>query len=230
MRINFLYVIIVMVVLFDNNVIGQKNRFNDDLSIYNIGIELGPNLSSMIGRQVDKSSSTNLLKLGYSGGLFFQYDINSYFSLRTNISYSRKIYANQLCMISNTNENFYIEHRSIMSYINIPLLFKLNVDKSRFFFIAGPNFDFFLNNKNRILYDSYDTIANRSKKGDSNLDLAFGLGTNIPIGKKYNLSFEIRDNLGFTGIFKKDYVPYIGRNSVLFLYGLTYHFWKIKSK
>jgi hypothetical protein len=225
----FLYVLIFSVLLFDNNTFGQKARFNDDLPQYNTGIELGPNLTSYVSFHKYETNTTNLFRFGFTCGPFFQYNISSHFSLRTNISYSRIIYADRLCLLTIANEYNYIECRTINNYINLPLLIKLNIDNNRFYFIAGPNLDFAINHKCRIISDYYDSITNKQNcKGEPHLKLAFGLGTNIPISKKYFLSFEIKDNFGSFGFHKKDSRLTINGNSVFFLYSLTYQFGKLK--
>jgi hypothetical protein len=228
MRINSFLFSIVFLLLIHKNAICQKKELADNQPKYNIGIELGPNLSSIINGY--RNEISYVFKMGYSGGVFFQYQINPFLSLRTNIAYTKKIYAEEFALQSITGDYSYFESNEIRHFINVPLLIKFNLKNNRLFVNAGPDFDLLVNWRNRVLIN--DKVVNDEihKSTFLNMNLAIGIGTNVPVGKKYSLTFEVRDNFNFLDYFgKHSNRPKWCKNSVFFLYGIVYHF-SIKNK
>jgi hypothetical protein len=59
--------------------------------------------------------------------------------------------------------------------------------------------------------------------------LLVGVGVNIPINKKFHMSFEVRDHINLTTLSSDNKnpdgtkIPQIRLNSVLLLYNVSYH-------
>jgi hypothetical protein len=238
MRKIIFFISIIFIFLFNNNAISQVKNSDYNQPKHIIGIELGPSLTNFVnGDLYSGAERIHEYKMGYFGGVIFQYNLNSYISFRTNIDYEKKIIADQVYQINYVkNEYEYAPWCHKYDYINVPVLAKLNLRKNRFFVDAGPYLDILLNSE----FSFQNPINNETviRKGTKdikklNLGLAAGLGANIPIGKKYDMSFEARDNLNLTyldtrKIFKNvnnssEKRSKISLNTVLFLYSLTYH-------
>ena len=224
-----LKILFFFIVLFNINAIGQKNNFNYEQPNYNIGIELGPNITNFTKSNMYEGVSTYYkYKMGYSFGGIFQYNLNPYFSFLTNIIYEE---VSQYSYINNEYE--YNPDQFTYSYLTVPLLTKLNIIKNRFFIEAGPCMGIYICDK----YKWWNYLSNEfetPKKADYSsyrrliFGMEAGMGANIPFGKKYTMSFEARDNYGLTHIVKGNVLPdgkknRTSLNSIAFLYSITYH-------
>jgi len=229
-KLDFIF-LFIFTILFNITAFGQQDK-------YNIGIELGPSLTNFInGDMYGGVERIHEYKMGYFGGVIFQYNLNSCISFQTNIDFEKKIIADQLYHFSYIdNKNEYSPWRFKYDYINVPVLAKLNLRKNRFYIDAGPYLDILLKGEFSFQNDiNNETVIIKGTKDIKkfNLGLAAGLGANIPIGKKYDMSFEARDNMNLTylssrKVFKHAINPpakrsRISLNSILFLYSFTYH-------
>ena len=109
----------------------------------------------------------------------------------------------------------------------------MDFKKNRFFIDAGPYLNLFLMNVYKSEYLNHLFIQKDTKDFRRLvLGMAAGFGANIPIGKKFDMSFEVRDNYNLTRICKNTVTSFTNKsklslNSELFIYSIAYH---IKSK
>ncbi|MBL7785002.1 MAG: PorT family protein [Chitinophagales bacterium] len=200
---------------------GQTNRFD-------VGVEGSPSLIFMGGNNY--ISSYQKPTIGFSSGLFFQFNFKKIISLRTNLSFERKgsiIYSQMIDVNGNpvgkvtTNINF--------DYLTFPLLVRATFGKKIHFFVnAGPYFGYlikqtFVSKGDNIPNTTYDRTSD-NKRFD--IGISKGLGFSVPIKEKFEFSFEARNNLG---LYNVSAVPIENNgttktNSTNFLFGFTYKF------
>jgi hypothetical protein len=169
----------------------------------------------------------------FSGGFFFQYNLNKNFSLRMDPSYEQKGYKiKQQLTDSQGNPISKGKIRGNFDYITIPLLLRANIgNKINYFVNAGPYIGFLLSQNNIVQAPLFDgakvTYTNTSYYKTIDIGITAGIGLAIPIKDKFALSIEIRNNLGLTNINKNTNKDYgIKTNSTNLLVGFAYKFGK----
>jgi len=221
----------VFVILINSITIAQNKNFDVVKPPNDFGIELGPSLSQNTHTNNNNQvfPMTYDIKMGYIGGAFFQYNINSYFSLKTSVDYEKKLIAEHI-EVNLLNKDVTEQWRTFYNYITIPLLAKYNVNfkKNRFFIDAGTNIDILIQSKGKAEATSININSNYNDTKECRrfiLGISAGIGATLPINKKYDMSFEVRDNYGLTQIYK--YINGANNkvriNSELFLYSIIYH-------
>jgi len=199
-----------------NSTFGQTNKID-------IGIEGSPSLTFLRSKYITNKNVT----LGFSGGIFFQFNFKKIFSLRTNISYERKgsalngeatdEYGNSIGKIT-THSNF--------DYLTLPILVRATFGKKVQYFVStGPYFGYLL----KQTFVSKGDIPKTTSDNTSNykcfdIGISTGLGLSVPIKTKFAISFELRSNLGLYNI---NAVPTVTKepiktNSINFLFGFMY--------
>ncbi|MCK0115351.1 porin family protein [Gelidibacter sp. F63206] len=160
---------------------------------FKIGINAGINYPDIRGNEYAKY---NNFKLGYLFGVSLEYYLKENLSLKTNINYESKIKKIQLIYFNNQaqqtgKENF----NQIYEYINIPILLKYEFGGSKFFVNGGPFFNYLFNTKisSEYPYDDSDSVAEQK---DFDFGLSLGIGTNISLNERNDLTIEIRNDLG----------------------------------
>jgi hypothetical protein len=198
---------------------GQTNKFD-------IGVEGSPSLIFLRGNDI----IDNLHKptIGFSGGLFFQYNFKKVVSLRTNIAFERKgsvltsqttdIIGNPLGEV-NTHTNF--------DYLTLPILVRATFGKKVQFLVnAGPYFGYLIKQTFVIKGDNIPTTTSDNTFHDKRFDtgISTGLGLSVPIKTKFAFSFEVRNNLGLYNVSAVRVANNgtIKTNSTNFLLGFTY--------
>ena len=179
-------------------------------SKFELGVSLGSGLSTLRG----SSTIENNFKGGVSLGLMFQYNATELFSIHSNISYENKgvEVSNTEWVCTNCPKNATILE---YEYITAPILARLNFgSKAKFFVNAGPYFGYLIN---------YEWVDNHFDFG-----LASGLGGQIDLNNKLNLSLEVRNNWGLVPVklhpmFEGDNLY---NNSINLLIGITYRLGK----
>ncbi len=158
-----------------------------------IGINAGINYPDIRGHEYAKY---NNFKVGYLIGVSFDYFLRENFSLKANINYDKKIKKIQLTYFNYEAEETGKENFSeIYEYINLPILLKYEFGNSKFFTNGGPFFNYLVNKKIDPNYPNDDSdVLTEQKKIDFGLSL--GIGSNISINKKNDLTIEIRDDFG----------------------------------
>ena len=198
---------------------GQTNKFD-------VGAEGGPSLIFLRGNNlIDKNHKP---AMGFSGGLFFQYNFKKVVSLRTSIAFERKgsVFTEQSTDINgnplgeiNTNTNF--------DYLTFPILLRATFGKKVQYFInAGPYFGYLIKQTSVSKGNNIPTTTIDNTLLDKRFDLGIsaGLGLSLPIKTKFAFSFEARNNLGLYNISD---IPVVNNealktNSTNFLLGFTY--------
>lgn len=160
---------------------------------FKIGINTGINYPDIRGHEY---AIYNNFKVGYLFGVTFDYYLKENLSLKANINYERKIKKLQLTYFNNEAEETGIENfREIYEYINVPILLKYEFGNSKFFANGGPFLNYLLDNKIEPDYPNDDSDVVTEQK---NIDfgLSIGIGTNISLNEKNDLTLEIRDDFG----------------------------------
>lgn len=199
---------------------GQSDKFE-------LGIEGGPSLISILG---DKSTEQSYSPtIGFSGGPFFQYNLNKTFSLRTNIGFERKgfCYETQGIDIISTR-TVSIDVDVYYDYLVFPMLIRASFGNNVLLFAdAGPYVGYLMKIRTdprpvanvglgRIIYTPTD---NRIDFG-----ITAGLGIKIPMGQKYAFTLEARNNLGLVNINQTLFLnkQHLRTNATVLLIGLVY--------
>ena len=174
---------------------GQTNKFD-------IGIEGSPSLIFLRGiNTIDK-----LIKptIGFSGGLFFQYNFKKVVSLRTNIAFERKGFTFPI-QRTDSNGNLLGEFtaNSNYDYMTLPILVRATFgDRVQFFVNAGPYFGYLIKQTFVSKGDNIPTVTDNQTSLTKRFDtgISTGLGLSVPIKTKFAFSFEVRNNLGLYNV------------------------------
>lgn len=198
---------------------GQTNKFD-------IGVEGGPSLIFLRGN--DFIDNNHKPTIGFSGGLFFQFNFKKVVSLRTNIAFERKgsiltsqtsdMFGNPLGEIT-TNTNF--------DYLALPILVRATFGKKVQYFVnAGPYFGYLIKQTFVSKGDNIPTSTSDNTSLDKRFDtgISIGLGLSVPIKSKFAFSFELRNNLGLYNVSAGwgGNNGTVKTNSTNFLLGFTY--------
>lgn len=178
-------------------------------SMFDLGLEGGPNLSTMLISSTQFDFDPQPAVFG-SGGFIFQYNFKNFLSLKTGISYQRKGY--QLKDIPYVDQNgniFYFKSKSSsrLDYLTFPILVKASFGKKVNFFVnAGPYVGYLLQKTDCTKSGSTKTIdkTDLSKSGFNRWDfgIAGGVGIAIPIRTFWVISIEARNYSGLIDIAK----------------------------
>jgi hypothetical protein len=190
---------------------------------FDVGVEGSPSLIFLRGNPIIEMSNATI---GFSGGLFLQYNLNKIISIRTNIGFERKgslwegnaTDARGIQIGKTTNNMNY-------DYLTIPLLVRATIgNKYKFFMNAGPYFGYLLQAKS--VFEMPNFYGTSDIKGQNSVDfgLSTGLGLLYPLKSKIVLSFELRNNLG---LYNVSALPVINdgtikTNSTNLIFGLAY--------
>jgi len=179
-------------------ILGNAGFLNGQSNTNDIGIEGGPSLSIIYAKTGMYSHSR--FSVGGVSGVFYQYNFNKIFSLKTAISYERKG-----CRLESKSDQ--VPAGDLIynfDYLSLPLLFKVSAgQKIKFFANAGPCFSYLLN---QSMYLKPKTGKTYKLGNDPNsyksydLGILFGIGMSVPIQDRFLISVEIRDNTGLMSI------------------------------
>lgn len=191
-----------------------------------IGAQGGPSFIALRGNEfIEKFHEVGL---GFSGGLFLQYNLHKNFSLRLDPAFERK--GSQVRFdatdgsgnISNITVNQYLD------YITVPLLAHASVgDRYKLFANAGPYVAFLMGTtqvvRNNNLPEGMFSPGPVYLK-DVDLGLTAGVGVSAGLTENIRLSAELRNNLGLRDISNGPVVGdgKIQTNSVNVLIGIAY--------
>lgn len=200
-------------------VFGQQNKFD-------VGFEGGPGLICLRGNEILEKYHDPTI--GFSGGVFFQYNFSKLFSIRTNIAFDRK---GSIARGTNTDMNGRnvgnFTTRLNFNYLTAPILIRAGFGKKvKYFINTGPFFGYLMKDTYITQGTDIPKTVSDNTKNDKPLDLGItaGAGVAIPIKEKIYISCEIRNNLGLYNVSK---VPIynngsIKTNSTNFLVGVAY--------
>ncbi|MCU0433802.1 MAG: PorT family protein [Bacteroidia bacterium] len=196
-------------------------------NMLDVGTEGGFNLSTLRGNEVILDRQQTLI--GFSGGVFAQYNFKKIFSIRTGAYFERKGARSEFELIDiNGNPIGTYRGQSRFDYFTVPLLLRANFGKKINWFVnAGPYAGFLIKQTdyteaiNNIPENTAD-LTEFFKKND--FGISFGAGIHYPLNDNLTLSFEARNNLGLVNISD---LPLIGggeinTNALNFLFGFHY--------
>jgi hypothetical protein len=165
-----------------------------------VGYEKGLSLVSMRGNFVLDNFQKS--KLSFTIGVFFQYNINANFALRSNISFERKGFASgPHSGYDSVSGPITVKSFSRFDYLCLPVLARAYFGKKyRFFINAGPYVGYLVGQADVTKVNDEKFIQKHIVNfNKADLGLTGGAGVEIPL-KRYVLSFEIRDNFGLSNI------------------------------
>lgn len=189
-------------------------------SRFNLGFEGGPNLASLRGSQGVSQPEIGAL-WGLSGGVFLQYNCQSRFSLRTNVSYEKKGFAYRSSGMSVRNS----ELDQQLDYLTLPLLLRATFgQRVQFFVNAGPYVGYLLRSSS-VFQEGPNTFRSRDEFYQAfDAGLSTGIGISLPFATRWAASAEVRNNLGLVNV---SALPIVGggalrTNSTQLLLGVGY--------
>lgn len=186
--------------------IGSITSLRAQNSMFDLGLEGGPNLSTVLVNSTLFNFDPEPAIFG-SGGFIFQYNCKNFLSFKTGLSYQRKGF--QLTDIPYTNASGDQigtgETSSRMDYLTFPVLVKASFGKKVSFFVnAGPYVGYLLKKTDRMKYNgsSNTHTDDLSTNGLNRWDfgIAGGIGIAIPIRTYWVISAEVRNYSGILDI------------------------------
>lgn len=196
-------------------------------NLLDIGVEGGVSLASLRGNDfIDANHSS---RMGYSGGLFVQFNFRKIFSVRTGGYYERKGSSIEIpAMDENGNTDGTVYGKENFDYLTVPLLLRATFgEKVNYFVNTGPYIGFLMKQwgqleaHNEFPESSQDRTEN-FKKIEAGVSLGLGLAYNL--NSNLAFSIEARNNLGLT---ETRLLPVYGNgvmktNALNFLVGISY--------
>ena len=217
---------------------GFYNSSSAQYSQWNFGFEGGVGNSALVGN--DAIDLNTLPKFGFIAGLFGQYNINRYYSVKMSANYQVKGADLTINGQNIAGQSYSANGEIKLDYITIPLMFKASFgDYVKFFINGGPYLGILLTNETTLDANNSDSVrAGTYDRTDSttsaDFGISLGLGLQIPLSTSMGLTLEIRDDIGLTNI--SDYDPnpnlinYTGvtssstkNNSLNVMLGLTFN-------
>jgi hypothetical protein len=179
-----------------------------------IGINAGPSLVLIYGSELMKIGHSEP-SFGYSIGLSFDLNIKTTFAIKTGITFERKGQIIPNCTLTDKNgqELGYGNVTENNYYLDIPLMISKSFGNKVIFFINIGAYGGFLV-KSDVMLKKPKKIKVDNTDGIRKIDIGFilGLGVSIPLGQKFGLSFELRDNLGIASLYVDG--PFIGNHTI----------------
>ena len=180
------------------NGFGQNN--------FMVGIEAGAGISKGMASDSAGDAYDYDLTVVPLFGLNAEYRVNDLVSVRSGIYYEtkRSTYTNSF------NFGFIafdIENKTSFGYLTVPLAVNFSFGQTpRFFLGAGPNISFLISQKSETtvsgVVNSHTETNDKDLFKPVDLGLVLNAGVGIPIAGQYELSFNLRDNLGLMNMFK----------------------------
>jgi len=212
----------LLVICLSTIVIAQDRKFE-------LGVQGGPSITSIRYLNGDRKAFKPMA--AFSGGFFFQYNLNKTFSLRIDPSYEQKGYKLKSTLTdSQGNVTGEGKVRGNFDYIMLPVLLRASIgNKIKYFVNAGPYVGLLLYQNNIVqkpLFKGAKSMySNTTAYKTTDIGITAGIGLAIPIKDKFALSVEIRNNLGLMNISKSS-TGNDKTNSTNLLIGFAYKFGK----
>lgn len=195
-------------IIFSLISIGNHSNLNAQNSMFDLGLEGGPNLSTMLVNSSHPLFDFNPNPAIYgSGGFIFQYNFKNFLSLKTGFSYQRKGYQINGTTLVDNNGNISGNGKtnSRFDYLTFPVLVKASFGKKVSFFVnAGPYAGYLLAKTDRMKINKQETIykedLNHSGFNRWDFGIASGVGVAIPIRTYWVISVEARNYSGLMDI------------------------------
>jgi hypothetical protein len=159
--------------------LAQNTRFS-------LGIEAGPSLICLKEPYQKYFENTGI---GFSTGIFIQYNAKKIFSLKLAPSFERK----GKWDVNHVNLNYFV----------VPLLFRAEIgSKTKGFLVVGPYCGYLM--EAYLTADYYEGHRNMEYINRFDAGISAGLGINIPIEQIFSISIELRNNFGLYQIVKRE--------------------------
>lgn len=202
---------------------------NDNMNKVDVGVEGSPSVIFLHGNEMLKQY--NNPTLGFSGGLFFQYNFPKICSFRTSIDFEQKgSIARQTIHLSSGDVKWTTKNK--FDYLTMPFLIKASLgNKVKYFAEAGPFVGYLLKEKEVNTYSStFQDFTEDDTRFFDHFDtgITAGLGLSISVKGNYSFSCELRNSLGLYNISAMKVVNggTIKTNSINLLFGFSYRFGK----
>ncbi|MDF3029036.1 MAG: hypothetical protein K0S23_3343 [Fluviicola sp.] len=187
--------------------IGSMTSLRAQNSMFDLGLEGGPNLSTVLINSTLFNFDPEPAIFG-SGGFIFQYNCKNFLSFKTGVSYQRKGFQLKDILFTDANGNQIGtgEISSRLDYLTFPILVKASFGKKVQFFVnAGPYAGFLLAKTDRTTLntsESEQVFKDHSLNGLNRWDfgIAGGIGIAIPIRTYWVISAEVRNYSGILDI------------------------------
>lgn len=165
---------------------------------FKLGISTGTNLSFM---QKDTYNTYDPW-VGKTIGITAEKALHPHFSLSSGVYYEQRNFRTNYEAVNfdpNIYETYDVDYRN--HFITVPLAAKVFFTKESSVYIMGGGYaSFFLRG---VYKDGTDTLLNTKRSTEStNMGAVFGGGYRWKIDGRNEFNFELRDNLGLTGMFK----------------------------
>ncbi|WP_026956620.1 porin family protein [Algoriphagus vanfongensis] len=150
-----------------------------------LGIRGGASFFNFGGEDARENDYTN--RAGFHAGLYASINGESAFVIEPGVYYS----------VKGSQTDDAINSRAVLSYVDVPLLFRLKAGEA-FNFFAGPQVSFLANSKFEGDFGGSTVSLDTDSVRDTDAAVVFGLGYNLPQGFNIQGSYDY----GFTTVFK----------------------------
>lgn len=187
-----------------------------------LGIIGGPNLTLFFANDYNRIAIKP--RVSYAAGITLDYRLKNRLSLTTGLLSEKKIGYNDFSYTDEFGNPTDIGFRSYykLSNISVPLAIKLDIinQKIKISGLLGSQIQY-LSKQEQTDFNStnYQLINGTENYNKLNLDLITGIGASIKINSSFDLSLEVRNNLGITNMHKYGVLK---TNTTNLLLGLSY--------
>ncbi|MCC6691151.1 MAG: PorT family protein [Bacteroidia bacterium] len=214
----------ILIAVLTTAAFGQQNKID-------IGLVGSPSIIFLRGNDIIKQYHKPAV--GFSGGLFFQYNFPKIFSIRTDIQFERKgslvtgtiYYTDNFGNVIDSEKWTDYFH---FGYLTMPIIVRATIGKKIKYFFNTGLFSGYLIKQTEI----YGATKYLSKKTTDNIDnfkrfdfgATAGLGLIVPIKNKFSISLELCDNFGLYNVSKLAVINdgTVKTNSTNLLIGFAY--------
>jgi len=198
-------------------------------SHFSIGLEGGPDYADLRGNSVLQNNLKG--KIFYNAGIAVNYHLNSRWEIKPGVYYETKGAKMDIELTNNIGTTIgEVESREIFKYFTIPLLVRFSINSRINYFVNAGPFISILHKQTWKMdkIEGYPKIDIDNTEYYKPLDygITFGIGVSKNVCNNWNLSLELRDNLGLADVSEPvdGYETTIKTNTVSLLLGVTYKF------
>jgi len=184
-----------------------------------VGLKAGLNISDIVEDDPGEEATNFDTKLGFVGGVYFNYQFNNMFAVQPEIYYSMK---------GAKLKDQYNDLNLKLTYVEIPILLQFIVPLKgtpvKPLLFVGPAMGLNLTAKNERTNNGQATEEDfKDLIKSTDLGLVFGGGISLPLGKN-QLGIDVRYSLGLSNIGKDTGSATIKNNIITFnlFYGFSF--------
>lgn len=160
------------------------------------GIRYLPTFSSLQMRTYNGDVVIGKYRMSQGFGIMGAFNLNKHFGIQGEINYYQ---------VSHSYDDKSLNREINLSYLNIPLLFSLNSNKTRrvnFNLVVGPQFGFIVKSTMKTTGTEIDTVNATLAVRRGDVGLAYGAGLEIALDKKhiFRLDLGFRGFVGFVNV------------------------------